>query len=248
MKLLRSFLAAAAMAVCLTSLPAAADPLTADQQEEVRSIVRQYLMDNPEVLVEALQAYQTKTEREQRQRQQAALNDLKGELENDGVSPVLGNPEGDVTIVEFMDYRCGYCKKVFPAMQDLLNEDSNIRYVIKEFPILGPDSLTASQAALAVWRTSPDKYGSFHAALMEARGGLTVDKLLDIAAGIGADPEAVRADMKSPEVAAILSQTRGLASKLGIRGTPAFVIDGTLVPGAIGIEDLRDLVASSRKG
>ena len=248
MKLLRSFLAAAAMSACLTALPAVAEPLTADQQDEVRSIVRQYLMENPEVLVEALQAYQAKTEREQRQRQQAALSDMKGELENDGVSPVLGNPDGDVTIVEFLDYRCGYCKKVFPAMQDLLNEDGNIRYVVKEFPILGPDSLTASQAALAVWRTAPEKYAAFHTALMEARGGLTVDKLLDMAAGAGTDPEAIRAGMKDPEVAAIIAQTHGLATKLGIRGTPAFVIDGTLVPGAIGIDDLRDLVASSRKG
>ena len=102
--------------------------------------------------------------------------------------------------------------------------------------------------ALAVWRTVPEKYAAFHAALMGARGGLTIDKLLDMAAGAGADPEAIRAGMKDPEVAAIIAQTHGLATKLGIRGTPAFVIDGTLIPGAISIDNLRDLVAASRKG
>ena len=248
MKLSRLFLVAAASAACLWAVPATAEPLTADQKDEIRSIVRQFLVENPEVLVEALQAYQATAERRQRERQQAALEETKDRLENDGTSPVMGNPNGDVTIVEFMDYRCGYCKKVFPAVQELLNDDGKIRYVIKEFPILGPDSVTASKAALAVWRTAPDKYAEFHAALMEVRGGLTQTKLLAIASDVGADADAVRDGMEDPEVAALIDRNRELAGHLGIRGTPAFIIDGTLIPGAIGVEDMRDLVAAAREG
>lgn len=247
MILTRSLLVAPALAACLVALPAAAEPLTADQKDEVRSIVREYLMENPDVLVEALQAYQAKAEREQRERQQAALSDLKDKLESDPTSPVMGNPDGNVTVVEFMDYRCGYCKKVFPAMQELLREDGNIRYVIKEFPILGPDSVTASRAALAVWNAAPEKYTAFHTALMEARGGLTEAKVLAIADDVGVDPDAVRNGMKAPEVAGVIDENHQLATRLGVRGTPAFVIDGTLIPGAVGIEDLRDLVAAARK-
>jgi protein-disulfide isomerase len=248
MKLTHLFLAVAASAACLSAGPAAADPLTVDQKEEVRTIVREYLMENPEILVEALQAYQVEAERKQRERQQATLEKMKGGLDDDGVSPVMGNPDGDVTVVEFMDYRCGYCKKAFPAVQELLREDGKIRYVIKEFPILGPDSVTASKAALAVWRTVPDKYTAFHTALMESRGGLSQTKVLAIASDIGADAEAIREGMNDPKVAAMIDDNRQLAVSLGIRGTPAFIIDGTVIPGAIGIDDMRDLVAAARDG
>lgn len=248
MSLSRLFLFAAFLASAFVPPAAAQDALNAAQQDDVRRIVREFLIENPEVLVEALQSYQTRVEAEEKMRKRAVLEDLRDELENDGASPVIGTPEGNVTVVEFMDYRCGYCKKVFPAVRDLINADGNIRYVVKEFPILGPDSVIASQAALAVWRTTPEKYLAFHTALMESRGGLTEKKVLAMAAEIGLDAKRIGEAMKDPEIGAALQRNRDLAVKLGINGTPAFIVGKHFVPGALSVESLRDLVAAARKG
>ncbi len=238
-----------ALLIAAFALPAQAqDALSPAQQDEVRQIVKQYLLDNPDVLMDSLRAYQARQEQQEQMRQQAALENLQDELTQDPKSPVIGNPDGDVTVVEFMDYRCGYCKKVFPAVQDLIKSDGNIRYVIKEFPILGPDSLIASQAALAAWLTAPDKYWPFHTALMESRGGLTENKVLTMAEEAGLDRDSIRKKMAEPEITAILQRNREVASALGINGTPAFIIGKHLVPGAVSILSLRELVAAARKG
>lgn len=248
MKLSRLFGAALVLAAMSSSQVSAAELLTTDQQDEVRKIVREYLIENPDILIEAIQAYQVRAAQEENNRQQLALAHSKAALERDPSSPVIGNPEGDITVVEFMDYRCGYCKKVFPAVQELLKSDGNIRYVVKEFPILGPDSEIASRAAMSVWLSAPEKYMAYHAALMEARGGLSEKRVITMAEEMGLDGQQISEKMKSPEVVAILNKNRELAGALNIRGTPAFVIGNKLVPGAISIESLRELVAAARKG
>lgn len=238
---------AALILLATASLANAADPLTAAQQDAVRAIVRDYLMNNPEVLVDALQAYQARITEEAQKKQQAALAELRDEIERDPTSPVIGAADGDVTIVEFLDYRCTYCKKVFPAVRDLLKEDGRIRYVVKELPILSPESVVASKAALAVWRETPDKYMAFHAALMTARGSLSDTRILELAGEAGLDARAVAAAMKDPEITAILGRNHELAQALNIQGTPAFVVGGHLIPGAVGVDALRELVAATRK-
>jgi len=248
MKFPRFLLPLALLAAALAAPAQAEDSLTPAQQDQVRQIVRDYLMEHPEVLMESLRAYQARMEEEQRNQQQAALGTLRDEIERDGVSPVAGAPDGDVTVVEFMDYRCGYCKKVFPALRELIESDGNIRYVVKELPILGPDSVLASRAALAVWRTEPEKYMGFHTALMEARGGLTENKLMVIAADLGIEPDGLRTAMQAPEVEAIIQRNHELASKLGIGGTPAFIIGEHFIPGAVSAENLKALVAAAREG
>ncbi|MBE0529864.1 MAG: thioredoxin domain-containing protein [Rhodospirillales bacterium] len=236
------FLAAA------VSLASAADPLSPAQKDAVREVVREYLMENPEVLIEALQAYEARMAEDQQKQQQAVLAQRKEQLERDPTSPVGGAPDGDVTLVEFTDYRCGYCKKVFPAVHDLLKADGGIRYVVKELPILGPESVVAARAALAVWRSTPAKYMPFHAALMTARGSLDETRILEIAAEVGIDSKALMTAMRDPEIAAILGKNRELAQALNINGTPAFVIGGHLIPGAVEADTLRQLVAAARKG
>lgn len=239
---------AAFFLVATVSLAGAAEPLTPAQEDAVRGLVRTYLMENPEVLIEALQAYESKLADEAQKRQEVALAQRREQLERDPTSPVGGAPDGDVTLVEFTDYRCGYCKKVFPAVQDLLEADGRIRYVIKELPILGPESVVAARAALAVWRSTPAKYMAFHAALMTARGNLDEARVMQLAAETGLDAAALAKAMKDPEINAILGKNRELAQSLNINGTPAFVIGGRLVPGAVDAETLRQLVAAARKG
>ncbi len=163
----------AVLAVCvLGASPAAAaeDALSPGQQRAVEEVVRDYLRRNPEVLLEAIEAMRAKRDAEQQATVRKNLVSLRGDLENDPTSPVGGNPRGDVTIVEFFDYQCPYCKRVFPAVQTLLKTDGNIRYVFKEFPILGPQSVVAARAALAAWKLDRDRYVPFHAALMQSTG------------------------------------------------------------------------------
>ena len=223
-----------------------AESLTTDQQNDVRRIVREYLIENPDIVIEAIQTYQVRAEQEKRVRQEMTLANSKEALERDPGSPVIGNPDGDVTVVEFMDYRCGYCKKVFPAVQEILKTDGNIRYVVKEFPILGPDSVVASKAELSVWLLTPEKYMAFHSALMEARGGLSQNRVVAMAAEMGFDGQQIATRMESPEVANVLAKTRELARTLGINGTPAFVVGNQLEPGAISVDRIRELVAAAR--
>ena len=136
--------------VPVKSLPAA-------EKKAIERIVREYILKNPEVIIEAIQSLRERDQQQAQERVRKTLVSRRDELLNDPLTPVGGNPKGDVTIVEFFDYRCGYCKRVFPAIQKLLNTDGNIRYVFKEFPILGPDSLTAAKAALAVWKIDKKK-------------------------------------------------------------------------------------------
>ncbi len=220
--------------------------LTPEQEEAVRELVLEMLRENPGIVVEAIQAWQDQQKAEEERRIKAKIAELRDTLENDPTSPIIGNPEGDVTIVEFMDYRCGYCKQVFPAVQALLDKDGGIRYVLKEFPILGPDSEVAARAALAVWELAPDRYMEFHAVLMGARGGLNEKRVLGMISDLGLDADRVRGMLDSPEITAAIQKNMELARSLNIRGTPGFVIGGQLIPGAVSAEALRSLVAEAR--
>jgi protein-disulfide isomerase len=227
---------------------AAASPGMTDQEKQrFDALVRQYILDHPEVVIESLQAYQARQRAEEQKESQAALMSLKDELESDPSTPVAGNAQGDVTIVEFFDYRCGYCKKVFPSIQEMIKTDGNIRYVFKEFPVLGPDSVTASRASLAVWNLQPDKYFPFHTALLEARGNLTEKRILQIAEQVGLDPAQVREGMDDPKVEETLQKNFALGRQIKVNGTPAFIIDGQLVPGAIDLATMKQLVAAARQ-
>ncbi|MSP67854.1 MAG: DsbA family protein, partial [Alphaproteobacteria bacterium] len=169
---------------------------------------------------------------------------LAEELTADPASPVLGNPKGDVTVVEFSDYRCGYCKSVHPTLMELLKRDGNVRLVIKEFPILGPESVEAAKAALAANRQG--KFAAVNERLMAFKGQLTRDAILQVAREAGVDVKRLQADMEAPEIMQALQRNRKLASKLEINGTPGFVIGQKVVPGAIPLEQFEELVKAAR--
>ncbi len=227
---------------------AAEEVLSPRQTQAVEGVVRDYLTHNPEVLVEAIRALRAKQEAQVREKAQKNLASLRGKLENDPISPVGGNPKGDVTIVEFFDYRCGFCKQVFPSLMTLMKSDGKIRYVFKEFPILGPDSVAAARAALAVWKMDKVKYPAFHSALMNNRGELPVRKVMKIAAKKGFDVGKLRRIMADPGIEKMIEKNYQLAESLAITGTPAFIIGKHLIRSAIDIETMKQLVAEARKG
>lgn len=221
--------------------------LNEGQSRAVEALVRQFILDHPEVIIESMQNYQIRQQLAEQEAATAALATHRDEIKNDSSAPVVGNPKGDVTVVEFFDYRCAYCKRVLLSVRELLESDKNVRYVFKELPILGPDSVVASRAALAAWSIAPEKYFAFHGALMEARGNLGEEQVLEIAEKAGLDRKKVKDGMASPEAQKTIERNLELAQKLRIQGTPAFVVGETLVPGAVDLDQLKDLVATARK-
>ncbi len=231
----------------VANLTAAEKPFSAAKISEIEKLVHDYIMSNPQVILDALRAHQVAEEANAEAERQRQLVSMRDQLENAPTSPVSGNLNGDVTIVEFFDYRCGYCKRVHDTVIDTVKDDGNVRLVYKEFPILGPESIAASRAALGVFFNSKEKYVPFNDALMRSRGNLNEARVLEIAESIGFDPELVKKNMEDPRVNDELANTMALAEALNIRGTPAFVVNQTLVPGAVDAATLEGLIKSARE-
>lgn len=206
--------------------------------------VRTYLMGHPEVILEAVESLRRRDEALQAERQRAAVRANRAAIIDAGPLPVAGNPAGDVTVVEFFDYRCPYCRQAFTEVKAMLAADGKVRFVPKEFPVLGPESLVASRAAIAA--AMQGKYLAFHEALMTRPGDLDEAAVMDAARAVGLDPARLRQDMGGPGVSALISETQALARRLFINGTPAFVIGDELIPGYAGAADLRAAVARAR--
>jgi protein-disulfide isomerase len=245
-RLLRRLAIALLLAATAPGISRADEAMTPAQRESVERIIHDYLLKHPEVVIEALQSAEDRDWANAEERSRQAVAARRHELQGDTASPAAGNPKGDVTIVEFFDYRCPYCKQVEPAIAALLREDGRVRLVYKEFPVLGPDSVYASRAALASRKQG--KYAKFHDAMMAAKGTLDSAVVLQLAAAAGIDVEMLKSDMSSPEVEAVIKQNFALAQSLEIHGTPAFVIGDEMVPGAIDIATLRQKIAAARKG
>ncbi len=224
----------------------AAEAPDAPSRQAIEEVIRDYLLKHPEVVDRALQVLEQRRREEEQRRAREAVQAHRDELLNDAGSPVGGNPQGDVTVVEFFDYRCGYCKGVAPDVKKLLQEDPNVRIVYKEFPILGPESALAARAALAA--QVQGKYLAFHDALMAAKGPFTLPAILQIARKAGLDATKLRLDMDAPEIRATIERNRALADALGVTGTPAFVVGSELVPGAVDLHALKALVSQARTG
>jgi len=243
-------LSGVATALALLTAPAQALDLSNMSKAE-RAIfgaeVRAYLLENPEVIIEAvnlLEQRQAQTEAAQDESLVAANLD---ELQNDGYSWVGGNPDGDITLVEFMDYRCGYCRRAAPEVAQLLAEDGNIRLVIKEFPILGEASMTASRFAVATRLVAGDKaYKQVHDALIEFGGEPNDVSLRRLSEGLGLDSDAIMAQMDSPEITQELIQTRALAQRMKISGTPTFVLQSELLRGYLPADQMSVIIAEIR--
>lgn len=238
----------AAAGSALTSARAqTAQPFTPEQKAALQQLVREVLISNPEILVEAMNALEARQQAEAGKAAKAAIAANRKALVDDGVSYVAGNPKGDVTIVEFFDYRCGYCKQVQPSLLTLLKEDSKVRLVLKELPVLGPESVMASRAAVAALEQDKgSKYLGFHNAMMAFRGQLGETEVMRMAGEAGLDLKKLKADMASAKVEQVLRANLALADTLGIQGTPGFVVGDELIPGAVSLDALRQIVKQTR--
>lgn len=210
---------------------------------DIELIVKEYLLNNPEVILKSVNDYQTKGVSEQ-QAQAVKANARK--LYDDEKTPVAGNKDGDVRIVEFFDYNCGYCKRVVGDVNKLIREDENVKVIFKDYPILGPTSLTAAHWALASEKQG--KYLEYHTALLEHQGRIDDASLEAIAKDVGLDVEKLKADAESDEIQSHINDNMELAKSMNITGTPAFIIEDEVFPGAIPYEAMQDAVKKARSG
>jgi protein-disulfide isomerase len=241
---------AAAFAGALTAAGTAAAqaPFNEAQRREIGDVVKEYLLKNPEILRDAMVELERRETESQKASQKTALSQSRDMLLNSGRDVVAGNARGDITVVEFFDYNCGYCKRALTDMQALLKGDPKIRVVLKDFPVLGPDSVEASRAALAAKRQlGPEKQFEYHVKLMETRGRINGERAIALAKEMGLDAAKLQKDMENPEVKQTIQDNVVLGDKLGLTGTPAIVVGDEVISGAVGLEPMRKTVAGVRQ-
>ncbi len=246
------------MAMAAETAPATEPPAGATETAEapaldpdaIGPIVRDYMVAHPEILEDVMVALEEKRDRDQVVAQSEALDEHRDALFSPQNSPVVGNPAGDVTLVEFFDYNCGYCKRMLPALVDLIETDPNLRVIFKEWPVLTDGSSEAARIAMGVLKVAPEKYLDFHVALMSQPGGsdgIGGERALKVVEDIGIDRAAVEAASKEPEVDEHIAENYKNAEDLGLRGTPSFVIGDGVIPGAVSFEALREKIDTARE-
>jgi protein-disulfide isomerase len=243
-------LATAAGAFLLLGLAPAAAQFSASQRGDIERIIRDYLISHPEVLQEAMAELEKREAAAEAAKHQAAVKQYANEIFNSSRQVVIGNPKGDVTMVEFFDYNCGYCKRAMEDMLTLLKNDPKLRVVLKEFPVLGPGSVEAAKVATAVRMQdkSGKKYLEFHQKLLGGRGQADKAHALAAARDVGLDVSRIEKDMESDEVKATLTESFKLAEALGLNGTPSYVVGKDVVVGAVGHDALKEKINSNRCG
>jgi protein-disulfide isomerase len=249
-RLFRPFAVAATVAVmALAVTPLRAQTFSDSQRGEIERIIRQYLVSHPEVLQEAVAELEKRQAAAEASRAKDALAQHRDALFNSAHQVTLGNPQGDITLVEFFDYNCGYCKRALPDMVELLKTDSKLKIVLKEFPVLGPGSVEAARVAVAVRMQDKTgvKYLDFHRRLLGGRGQADKARALAAAREAGLDVARIEKDMQSPEVKAALDESMKLAEALGVTGTPSYIVGDSIVPGAVGVAALREQIAIARR-
>jgi protein-disulfide isomerase len=231
--------------------------LSAAQRGEIEGVVRDYvtsnpgfirdyLIANPEVIRDAIDALQRQQDAAQVAAQVALIDENRDLLFASERQVVVGNPDGDVTLVEFFDYNCGYCRRAQADVERLIADDPNLRVVLKEFPVLGEGSMLASQVSIAVRILAPEQAGAFHDALIAQSGQVDADVALAVAEELGLDRARLIETMRSDEVRATITEVYGLAEQLSLTGTPSYVTDGNVAIGAIGYDALKAVIASAR--
>lgn len=236
----RAALIGAVAALGLTAAPAAAQEFTPTETQAIEEIVRNYLIANPEVIVDALDELQRREEMAAAEAQRQAVANNRDALFANPDLPFIGAADGEIVLVEFMDYQCGYCKRMLPALQQLVEANDDLKIVLVDIPILGPTSVTAARAALAA--RLQDGYGDLHSRMMGFDGQLSEDTVFRLAEEAGLDLDRLRADMDSPAVADQIQINLALANALGVRGTPAYVLGDDVIPGAVGRERLQQAI------
>jgi len=243
----RSLVLAAGLA--LTALPAAAQDFSAAQRGEMEKIIKEYLIKHPEVLQEVMAELEKKQQLAETEKARSAVKNHSDALFNSPRQVVLGNPQGDVTFVEFFDYNCGYCKRALNDMVEIMGKDPKLKVVLKEFPVLGPGSVEAAQVAVAVRMQDKTgkKYLEFHQKLLGGRGQVDKAKALAAAKEVGLDMARLEKDLKSEEIGKTLDESMKLAEALGLNGTPSYVIGNDVVIGAVGQAALSQKIQAARQ-
>ena len=243
-------LAGAAAALLMLALPVAAQEFSAPQKSEIESIIKEYLISHPEVLQEAIAELDKRQAAADVEKAKAAVAGNAETLFNSTRQVVLGNPKGDVTMVEFFDYNCGFCKKAMADMFELLKDDPKLRIILKEFPVLGPGSVEAARVAVAVRMQDKTgkKYLEFHQKLLGGRGQADKARALAVAKEVGMDMKRIDTDLASDEIKFSLEESLKLAETLGLNGTPSYIVGTDVVVGAVGLDALRVKVSTARCG
>lgn len=235
------------MSPTLNAKPSANTEIAAGMdRESIEKIVRDYLIANPEIMLEVQVALEAKQDAEQRLAQTQAIESSADLIFNASYDGVVGNPDGSVTIVEFFDYNCGYCRRALDDMQALIADDPDLRFVMKEFPILGPDSRKAHVVSMAFRALAPEKYGEFHEALLDFPGRANESNAVTLALSFGVDETALREEMKNSAIEAAFNETYALASELAITGTPSYVVGDEVIFGAQGSDTLAERIEAAR--
>jgi protein-disulfide isomerase len=244
-----AFFASLVAATALFAPCASAQTFSDDQRHEIEGIVKDYLIKHPEIIQDVMSALDKKQQEADAAKARATIKDNNATLFNSPHQVVLGNPQGDIQVVEFFDYNCGYCKRALPDMLTLLKADQNIKFVLKEFPVLGEGSVEAAHVAVAARMQDPTgkKYLEFHQKLLGGRGAADKARALAVAKDVGFDMTRIEKDMASDEVKATIDEDMKLADALGVNGTPSYVIGSEVVVGAIGLDGLKEKIAAEKK-
>lgn len=249
------FLLATLSSLCILSNTAFAQITTQAVDEnapitraQLPALIKKALLNDPTILTEVVEKMQSSQEAEIAAKSKEGIIKRKNDLYSDPTSPSVGAADADVTIVEFFDYHCGYCKQALATVSKLLENDKKIRFVFKEYPILSEDSKFASRAALAVNRIAKDKYFDFHKAMFAVSGNIDEKLVLDRAKSLGIDTEKLKKELSNPEIEASLAKNRELGAEVGAQGTPAFIIGETFYGGAVPYETMKKAVNDLRNG
>lgn len=216
------------------------------QKKELGEIIKQYLLENPEILAEAQGVLEQRQQMAQQQRVKDVISGMADDLAGSPDDIVFGNPNGDVTIVEFFDYNCGYCKRAMSDMIDIVKSDPNVKFVLKEFPILGPESVEAATVSIAVNRIAPEKAAQFHTEMLGSEGRSDKDKAISIAESLGIDLVALEKEMQDEELLNGIGKTYEIAQALEINGTPSYVVGDEPIFGAVGSSDILEKIQNMR--
>ena len=246
-RVLTALLTAAALLLAGPLMAFDINSMSDEERAAFHDEVRRYILENPEIITEAVQVLEERRALAQAAADDALVMDHAARIFDDGFSFVGGNPEGDITLVEFLDYRCGFCKRAHGEVAKLLESDGNIRLIVKELPILGEQSVLASRFAVATKQVAGDAaYKTMSDALMEFNGDISVVSLRRLAETFGFDADAIEAAMESDEVNKVLSETRALAQALQINGTPTFVLQDEMLRGYLPFDQMMELVSEKR--
>ncbi len=239
----------AAVLIALASVPMArADSFSAEQTTEIRGIIKSYLLEHPEVIRDAITALDEKEKLAEADSRKKTLADLAGPIYNSPDGFVIGNPQGKVTLVEFFDYNCGYCKRALDDLDRLMKDNKDLRVILRDFPILSPNSVQAAIVASAAHDQFPaEKFWDYHRKLLLTKGMVGKDQAVDVARGMGADMDRLAKTAAKPEIRTAIQGSDDIAKSLALNGTPSYVLGDDVLIGAVGFDELNAKIGNVRK-